>query len=170
MATLFAVSAAIAAPLMFSQSSYAASTGPFEIINPTSGLCLTNPNFPSTGVQLVLEPCGAGNSQEWSMVTTINNIYQIANWGTDDCMDAPVNANFAAVDTFPCDGISNENWSPGVGGPPLRNQNIVSLVGGPGATHRCLDVSNGNIVPGGVVGLYRCFGGTDNVSQGWTTS
>lgn len=173
MATLFAMSAAVAAPLMFSQSSYAASSGPYFIENQTTGLCLTNPAPAGSGFaqQVVLEPCNFNGEvdQEWYIFTNINNIYQIENVQNPSwCLDAETNTNFGVVDTWPCDGISNENWSPGVFGPPLSNQNIVSLIGGAGATHRCLDVSNGDIAAGGLVGLYNCFG-TDNGAQEWTT-
>ena len=172
MVTLLATSGAIAASLMFAPPSYAASSGPYFIENQTTGLCLTNPAPAGSGTaqQVVLEPCNFNGdvSQEWWIFTNINNIYLIENvqnpfW----CLDAETNTNFGVVDTWPCDGISNENWSPGFG-PPLQNQNIVSLIGGVGATHRCLDVSHGNIVAGGLVGLYNCFG-TDNGAQEWTT-
>ncbi|HET7016185.1 MAG TPA: ricin-type beta-trefoil lectin domain protein [Streptosporangiaceae bacterium] len=164
---MFALSAAVATPLMFAQSSYAAGGNVFEIENQTTGLCLTDPG--SGGVQVTLEPCTGFANQEWAIFPTINNNWLIESQQSPFyCLDAPVNVNFGVVDTFPCDGISNENWFPNVS-PPSQDQNIVSLVGGIGATHRCLDVSHGNIVAGGVVGLYRCFGGTDNGAQLWTT-
>ncbi|HXS61304.1 MAG TPA: RICIN domain-containing protein [Streptosporangiaceae bacterium] len=168
MVTLLATSGAIAAPLMLAQPSYAASSGPYVIENQTDGLCLTNPAPEgSGGAQLVLEPCTGLVNQEWWIFTSINNIYTIENVQSPfDCLDAPVNTDFGIVETFPCQNISNQNWSPGFG-PPFTDQRIVSLVGGTGATHRCLDVSHGNIVAGGVVGLYRCFG-TDNGAQEWT--
>jgi hypothetical protein len=169
MATVFATSAAIAAPLTFAQPSFAQTfpAGPYIIENQTTGLCLqTNPSNPDGGVQVVLEPCTGLAAQEWYIENPINTTYQLENVGNLDCLDAPVNADFGIVETFPCDGISNENWSPNFS-PPFTDQRIVSLVGGLGATHRCLDVSHGNIVAGGVVGLYRCFG-TDNGAQEWT--
>jgi Ricin-type beta-trefoil lectin domain len=174
MVTLFAMSAAVAAPLMFAQSSSAAVGGHYFIEDQNTGLCLTNPAPAGSqfAQQVVLEPCNFSGdvSQEWYISTNINNIYTIENDQNPSwCLDAETNTNFGVVDTWPCDGISNENWSPGVFGPPLNNQNIVSLIGGPGATHRCLDVSHGNIVPGGVVGIYNCLGGSGNAAQVWTT-
>ena len=115
----------------------------------------------------MLEPCTGVAAQEWAFLNPINSTYQLENIGNGECMDAPVNTDFGMVDTFPCDGISNENWSPNIP-PEFTDQRIVSLIGGPGATHRCLDVSHGDIVVNGLVGLYRCFG-TDNGAQEWTT-
>jgi hypothetical protein len=180
MATLFTISAAIAAPLMFAQPSSAAQPSPshrYYIESGNSGLCLTNPAPAGvqTAQQLVLEPCNFNNTldQQWYFPPfPLNNIYYIENLQNPGwCMDAETNTNFGVVDTWPCNGISNEDWNPGTfgQGPPFDNQNITSFIGGIGATHRCLDVSNGNVAPGGVVGLYRCFGGSDNNSQVWTT-
>src|SRR5215472_9418226 len=105
MAALFAMSAALAIPLMSAQPSSAASSGPYFIENQTTGLCLTNPAPAGSGFaqQVVLEPCNFNGEvdQEWYIFTNLNNIYLIENVQNPSwCLDAETNTNFGVVDTW----------------------------------------------------------------------
>jgi len=134
-------------------SSDAASVTYVQLRNQLSGLCVqTNPGAPaSAGVQLVQEPCttraNLDTAQLWLDIDQ-KRPGRLLNRKSSACLDVHGSyANFTPVDTWPCNGISNETWTYH---PDRMWTQFTSH------NNQCLDVAGGRPDPGTPIVTYHC--------------
>ncbi len=161
---LAAVVTTVFASLSFAAPAQAA-TGPFQIKNFGSGLCVqTDRTNNGADIQVEQESCDRSNpAQLWFFDPLGGSDYHIVNAQTFNCLRAISNSDGAQVQTIDCTTISDERWSVSGSLPTTVPHQINSRISG---GNRCLDVQNGSTSPDAKIQIYHCT--TDNAAQVFT--
>ena len=165
-AGLLAAAAMLVLTLGFAQAGHAATlSGPYEIRNFGSGLCVENPITDGTNVQLIQDNCNGSLSQLW-IFDPIDNSgnYHIINLGSGACMRAKVSTDSSPVDTVTCSAISDTDWTLGQSLPLTVPSQIINHVSG--HTSFLFD-SLGSTSPGGQMVVFH--NSANNPFEVWTT-
>jgi len=134
-----------------------------SIMNASTGQCLAprhhNPFEP--GDEIVQQPCNGSTAQQWTIVSgpfgSSKSLNHLINGLSHFCLDARGGAiNGTNIEQWPCNQISNENWSFGTA--DNGNNLLVSRVSGT-STHCIVSAFNG------VLQLRACDGSDPN--QQW---
>jgi len=160
---LFAVAAATAALSLASAPASHAATVTGLIENGNNEMCVQQPAVTNPeGVQLMQGPCSLGTL--WSFIPLGNGRYNIVSTAPNHlCLRARANADFSAVDSFGCTGVSNDVWllSPVTGGPAANLFQIKSEISTGGEP--CLDVNQDSPFAGAPIDVFHC--GHNNLAQ-----
>jgi Ricin-type beta-trefoil lectin domain len=121
-----------------------------EIINPESGLCLTDPNGSLTdGTQIQIRTCGDYFSQQWALPDPRPSAAgEITAVDTGHCLDnyKGTLADSNLVDAYPCNGGTTQQWT-------AEPDGTIRI-----ASTWCLDVYHSGDVSGTAVDIYNCNG------------
>ena len=128
-----------------------------EIINPESGLCLTDPNGSTTsGTQIQIRTCGDYLSQQWALpYATPVAKGEITAQDTGRCLDNLSSdlRNANVIDAHACNGgADSQEWT-------VENDGTIRL-----PSNFCLDVYHSGDTSGSIVDLFGCLG---SGSQQW---
>jgi hypothetical protein len=116
---------------------------PMTLVNPWSGMCLTDPGFSKTdGTHVELWPCNGYANQSWS-IPAGPMVSQIPGMCLDDSGDQ--SADNTKVDVWACNGTPAQAWQ-------AEPDGTVRLNG------KCLDVQHGATASGSLVDLFSCNG------------
>ena len=116
---------------------------PTTLVNPWSGMCLTDPGFSNKdGTQVQLWPCGGHANQSWSLPAG-PIVSQIPGMCIDDSADQ--SADNTKIQIWPCNGTPAQAWQ-------AETDGTVRVHG------KCLDVKAGAKTSGSPVDLYSCNG------------
>jgi beta-glucosidase len=125
-----------------------------ELLNPQSGLCLTDPGSTTTlGTQLQIQTCGDASDQVWtpesaSSTSTGGGTPTGAITGYEGlCLDVAgaSTTNGTKVDIYTCNSTDAQQWT-------VESNSTIQALG------KCLDVVGGGTANGTLVDLYACNG------------
>jgi beta-glucosidase len=130
-----------------------------ELLNPQSGLCLTDPgSSASPGTQLQIQTCSAAASQKWtpaSSTTTTGGGPTGPITGYEGlCLDdrSASTALLNPIQVYTCNGTTAQSWT-------VASGNTLQVLG------MCLDVDAAGTANGTLVDLYTCNGTAAQVWQ-----
>jgi len=123
-----------------------------ELLNPQSGLCLTDPGSSTTlGTQLQIQACSGSANEVWAQPGSSNGGGGTSTGAVTGyqglCLDvAGANsANGTKVDIYTCNGTNAQQWT-------VESNSTIQALG------KCLDVTGGGTTNGTLVDLYTCNG------------
>ena len=87
-----------------------------KLVSASSGMCLQPINGSTSGGDaIVQEPCNGAVFQQWTVHSVSSTRSHLVNRGSGLCLDARGRAvNGTPIQQWPCNWISNENWSFGI--------------------------------------------------------